>query len=134
MVRYLKSQIGLQVRAARRQQGLTQERLAELIGRTPESVSNIERGFALPSIETLDVIAQKLGVPLAQLVSFPLDRARSDRARTELAQRGWSVLMAMPFDLAHAALGQLELLAAYAAAHPGSVAKRIRATQRRKEQ
>ena len=41
------------MQAARRRAGLTQEALAALIARTPESVSNIERGRQLSTIETL---------------------------------------------------------------------------------
>lgn len=40
----LKRRLGLTVQAARRRAGLTQEGLAAQIARTPESVSNIERG------------------------------------------------------------------------------------------
>lgn len=60
----LKLSVGLRVRAARRQARLTQEQLAEKIKRTPESVSNIERGQQLPSLETLAELARVLKVPI----------------------------------------------------------------------
>ena len=55
--------LGLTVQAARRRGGLTQEALAALIARTPESVSNIERGRQLPTIETLVDLVRVLEVP-----------------------------------------------------------------------
>ena len=55
--------LGLTVQAARRRAGLTQEALAALIARTPESVSNIERGRQLPTIETLVDLVRVLEVP-----------------------------------------------------------------------
>jgi transcriptional regulator with XRE-family HTH domain len=64
----LKRQLGLTVQAARRRAGMTQERLAALIERTPESVSNIERGLQLPTIETLVDLGRVLGVPMVDLL------------------------------------------------------------------
>jgi len=55
--------LGLTVQAARRRAGLTQEALAALIARTPESVSNIERGRQLSTIETLVDLGRVLEVP-----------------------------------------------------------------------
>ncbi|WP_211110592.1 helix-turn-helix domain-containing protein [Azospirillum ramasamyi] len=46
--------------------GLTQEALAELVGRTVEAVSNIERGRTFPTIETLEQLGYSLGVPVQQ--------------------------------------------------------------------
>ncbi len=64
----LKRRLGLTVQAARRRAGLTQEALASLIDRTPESVSNIERGRQLPTIETLVDLGRALGVPLSDFL------------------------------------------------------------------
>ncbi len=64
MVDELKRRLGLTVQAARRRAGLTQEGLAAQIARTPESVSNIERGRHLPTIDTLVDIGRVLAVPL----------------------------------------------------------------------
>lgn len=60
----LKQQIGLRVKAARLKRGLTQEQLAERIDKTAESVSNIERGHVLTTIDTLHRIARELAEPL----------------------------------------------------------------------
>jgi len=68
MVDELKRRLGLTVQAARRRGGLTQEALAALIERTPESVSNIERGRQLPTIETLVDLGRVLKVPLSDFL------------------------------------------------------------------
>ena len=60
--------IGLRVRHARESAGLTQEKLAELVDRTKEAISNIERGVNYPALETLHRIADAVGVPLSLLL------------------------------------------------------------------
>jgi transcriptional regulator with XRE-family HTH domain len=62
----LKRGLGSKVRAARRRAGLTQDELAGRIGKTPESVSNIERGQQTPTLETLAALARELGLPIAE--------------------------------------------------------------------
>jgi transcriptional regulator with XRE-family HTH domain len=61
----LKQRIGARVQAARRRAGISQETLATAVDRTPESISNIERGLQLPTIPTLAELARVLDVPLA---------------------------------------------------------------------
>lgn len=55
-------QIGEQVKRAREKNGLTQEQFAELIDKTPQFVSDLERGVSGISIETLKLICEKLCV------------------------------------------------------------------------
>jgi transcriptional regulator with XRE-family HTH domain len=62
----LKRFIGARVQAARKRARLSQEALAGSVGRTPESISNIERGKQLPNIETLSELARVLKVPLSE--------------------------------------------------------------------
>lgn len=84
----LKKSIGLKVRTARQREKLTQEELGARIGRTPESISNIERGLQSPSIETLVELGQALGIPASELLEGiePVDAQRSPR-RIELELR-----------------------------------------------
>lgn len=63
----LKAVMGAKVRAAREFRSLSQEQLAELIGRTPETVSNIERGKTAPALETAQSICVSLGLKLSDL-------------------------------------------------------------------
>lgn len=60
----LKQHVGIRVRAARQKRQLTQERVGEMVGKTAESISNIERGHVLPPLDTLYSIAQHLDVPM----------------------------------------------------------------------
>lgn len=53
-------QIGERVRLARERSGMTQEQFAELINRTPQFISDLERGVTGISIETLRTICEKL--------------------------------------------------------------------------
>lgn len=71
----LKQHIGLRVKAARTQAGLTQARLAEQVERAVETISNIERGQALPGLDLLGAIAEVTAAPLASFVEG-FDRTR----------------------------------------------------------
>ena len=75
-----REQIAAAIRAARRARGLTQEALAERINRTSASLSNLERAHALPSLDTLILIAEVLDVPISTLVEAPAT-GRKSRSR-----------------------------------------------------
>lgn len=60
--------IGDRIRAVRRQQGLSQERLAELAGMDRQAINRIEQGHQAALIDNLIRIAAALDVPLAELV------------------------------------------------------------------
>lgn len=86
----LKQYVGIRVRAARQKRQLTQERLGEMVGKTAESISNIERGHVLPPLDTLYSIAQHLDVPIGfffEDMDRPGDIARN-RMELELRFRG----------------------------------------------
>lgn len=64
----LRLQIGAAVRAARkRQKSLTQEKLAEKAGVSMETISNVERGATLPTIDVLFKIARAIPLDLAAM-------------------------------------------------------------------
>lgn len=60
--------VGLNVRRARLALGLTQERVAELSGRTQQYISGLESGRRNPTVIVLFEIAQVLGKPVAELL------------------------------------------------------------------
>lgn len=64
----LQSRIGRRLRALRESRGLTQEDVAAAIERSVETISNIERGRTLATLDTLDRLAQQLGIPLADFL------------------------------------------------------------------
>lgn len=83
----LKLNIGLKVKAARRDKGLTQEQLAEAIGKAVETVSNIERGHALTGIDTLQQISRVVGKPMAFFFEDVEDERTVSRTRLEAEEQ-----------------------------------------------
>lgn len=63
--------IGNRVRRARTSRGMTLQEIAQVSGLSPSMLSLVERGRASPSIGSLIVIANALGVPMSELVSTP---------------------------------------------------------------
>lgn len=64
----LKIQIGANIAACRKQAGMTQAELAEIINYTDKAVSKWERGESVPDVVTLAHLAGVFGVSLDQLV------------------------------------------------------------------
>jgi len=60
--------VGRNVRKIRKAKGLTQEVLAEVSGVSQQYVSDLERGRRNPSVITLYVLAQAMGVSHVDLV------------------------------------------------------------------
>jgi ribosome-binding protein aMBF1 (putative translation factor) len=59
---------GRRVREVRTAKGMTQEALAEAAGLHPTFVSNVERGYRVPTIPTLLRLANGLGVQACELL------------------------------------------------------------------
>ena len=59
--------MGKQIRAGRQRSSLTQEKLAEALGVTPQAVSKWERGESLPDIALLPELSAALGLTLDEL-------------------------------------------------------------------
>ncbi|MFC1805845.1 helix-turn-helix domain-containing protein [Planctomycetota bacterium] len=55
----------------RRSKGLTQRRLAKLIGRSPSLISGVERGWVTPSAEFRRRCSEALGIPVEVLFPKP---------------------------------------------------------------
>ena len=60
-------QMGLNIMYYRRQQGLTQEGLAKMVGITQQHLQRIETARSTPSLPTLLDIAQALEIPVQKL-------------------------------------------------------------------
>ena len=52
---------------------MTQERFAEILSLSVDFLSLVERGISAPSFETLEKIAKRLKMPVADLFKFDLD-------------------------------------------------------------
>ncbi|MBN9071364.1 MAG: helix-turn-helix domain-containing protein [Rhizobiales bacterium] len=80
----LKARIGIAVRHARVTAGITREDLGTSIGKSAEAVSNIERGIALPTIETLLELAAALDVSILDLIGEKDVSSQKSTKRVEL--------------------------------------------------
>ena len=72
----MKMNIGENIRALRREKGVTQEQLAESIGISFQAVSKWENGITLPDITLVPMLAAYFGVTTDRLLSF--DRRKMD--------------------------------------------------------
>ncbi|MBV1889386.1 MAG: helix-turn-helix transcriptional regulator, partial [Proteobacteria bacterium] len=68
MANNLNQLVGTRIQTLRKLRGYTQEQLAESIGKTVETISNIERGKKLPGLATLNDLGKALDVPLSELI------------------------------------------------------------------
>jgi len=66
----LKEDFGKRLQALRLEADMTQEVLANEIGLTVESISNIERGIHGPKFDNLEKLADILEVPVQELFEF----------------------------------------------------------------
>jgi transcriptional regulator with XRE-family HTH domain len=102
--------IGLKLRAERLARGLTQEQVAERIARTVETVSNIERGRAFPSLDTLEQMCEAVQIPFERLFEDAAAAPASSR-RLELEARLRAVLLTLSDADLQIAVEQVEVLA-----------------------
>ena len=63
-------QIGLNILYYRKEQGITQQALAEMASFSRNHIQKIETAKATPSIEALLDIAEALGIPIGKLFEF----------------------------------------------------------------
>ena len=66
----LKQKFGKRVKELRKNKGLTQEQLAELINIEPPNVSKLENGLHFPQPEKIEKIASALEVSIQELFYF----------------------------------------------------------------
>ena len=66
----LRKKFGAQLRQIRAQRRMTQEKFAETLDISVDFLSLIERGMNAPSFETLDKIAKRLRMSVAELFTF----------------------------------------------------------------
>ena len=66
----LKQKFGKRLRYIRRDRDMTQEQLAESIGRSVKFLSQVEQGEAAPSFDTLERLAEVLNVEVMEFFRF----------------------------------------------------------------
>ncbi len=77
----LKRRFGRKVQELREARGLTQEQLAARIGRSVDTVSNIERGLNATRLETAHQLATAFGVRLRDLFDLDDELEPAERER-----------------------------------------------------
>lgn len=65
-----RQQFAAKVSQLRREKRITQDELAELIDKTTDYISLLERGERAPSFEVIFALAEALDVPATYLISF----------------------------------------------------------------
>lgn len=91
-VQELKRTFGQHVQALRKEKGLTQENLAEAIGKSVDQISNIERGATSTRLDTALAIATALDVNLPELFSFSGEKVTSRKDKREIPEDLYSIL------------------------------------------
>ena len=79
----LTSQLGKNIRSRRKQLGMTQEQLAEMLGVGHQALSRIEQGKMAPKMDRLPCLAQSLQCSVADLFRQDEERSISHAKRIE---------------------------------------------------
>lgn len=74
MYRNLRTAFGENLKEIRKLKGLTQEKLAEMLGMSPRQMSRLESGENFPSVETLEKLSLYLEIDLKTLFDFEWDK------------------------------------------------------------
>lgn len=74
-------QLGKKIRNRRKQLGMTQEQLAEMLGVGHQALSRIEQGHMAPKMDRLPAIAHSLQCTVADLFRYPDDAQMSYESR-----------------------------------------------------
>lgn len=82
--------VGVQLRAFRRQRGLSLRALAELCDLSPNTISLVERGATSPSVSTLRRLATALGVHISAFFTEPQTRTKVLLTRADARARSGS--------------------------------------------
>jgi len=106
----LRQIIASRVKASRMARGWSQEELAARIGKTPESISNIERAKQLPALDTLMDLARVLDLPTAKVIEASKDARRVSRERAEKEAKLLTVVEGLSDTALTIALQQIQAL------------------------
>lgn len=82
----IEKRIGSRITEVRISKGFTQSQLAERVNVSNETISRLERGVSVPSLKTLEKIAECLKVPLSTFFSFENSSPRNPVFERELGK------------------------------------------------
>jgi DNA-binding XRE family transcriptional regulator len=88
---HLVSCLGLFVRARRKQAGYSQDRFASAVGVHRTYMGLLERGKANPTLETLDAVAQRLGLDIVELLTLAIVEDHSGTSAVDVPAGGGSM-------------------------------------------
>ena len=111
MGRSLKRALGRRVKEAREAMSLSQEDLADRMGRSARALSDIERGASGPPLETLELLSKHLGIPIADFFEYATDTDRQDIQRLDKETSARQVIKRLTNANLDVALKQLQALA-----------------------
>lgn len=74
-------QIGKRIQLVRKERGLTQEQLSQMVNLSPNYLSNIETGFKTPKLETLIAIMNALGCDANTLLADVVTATCEDESK-----------------------------------------------------
>lgn len=105
------SAFGKKIRQLRKAKNLSQEELAEMIDKTVDTVSNVERGISSTRIDTAHAIATALDVQLYELFQA-VDVPPADKEKAALLDEVHSLLKQQPLELLQMIRDQVKHLVA----------------------
>lgn len=73
-----KDLIGLRIKELRKHKGLSQERVAEIMGISPKYLSNIERGKENPTLDTFIKLANALNIELSEIFNYSHEKSSKE--------------------------------------------------------
>jgi transcriptional regulator with XRE-family HTH domain len=117
-----KRSFGQRIQHFRRRREMTQEELADRVERSPETISNIERGNSSTRIETAVRIAQALDVAVVELFDVEIT-ADLDHERREAVELLVDLVKGESQEFLTMAISQIKLLLAVKGAAPNDVQK-----------
>ena len=79
---------GLRLKMHRQGAKITQEQLAESVGKSSETISKLERGLIYPGVDMLILLAERLGTTLDTLVGSQLSESISKKQSALIAEAG----------------------------------------------
>jgi transcriptional regulator with XRE-family HTH domain len=100
---------GLRLKMFRQGVSLTQEQLAERVGKSTETISKMERGLIYPGVDMLILLAEQVGTSLDSLVGINLVGGLSNRS-IALVSEASSILSQMDEKTLNVAVLQLRAL------------------------
>lgn len=100
---------GKRLKVLRQTTGLTQDQLAEQVGKSSETISKLERGLIYPGVDMLILLAENLNSSLDDLVGVTHSKGLSGKQITLLSE-AHVALKQMDEQLLDVALKQLQAL------------------------